>query len=275
MTQVDSSKKELNTVLSDVKLPVEIEATNTLLDEYAFFTDTTDLKHIHLLNKIDHLLEKGELAQANKIVSRIPIYAIPAKHLSHYYNSIALCAYLNQEADNALSIIQQYELNDSIGLSRDTAAQLLKCLILLSKDDYQQLSTTFTTFKTSFQLPREKTKTIDSLIEVGKNFKLKSAKKAALLSAFIPGTGQMYTGHFEEGLVNFGLNLATLGFTAFCIYKGYYATGILVGYTLFQRFYTGGLRRADKLTSDYNNSLTIPLKQNLKERLIQLNLQSK
>lgn len=275
MTQVDSSKKELNTVIANVKLSNENPATNTLLDEYAFYSDTTDNKYIHLLDKIDHLLEKGEIKQASKVVERIPVYAIPSQQLKHYYNSTALCAYLNKEEDNSLSIIQQYELNDSIGLSRDTAAQLLKCLILLSKDDYPKLCTTFTTFKTSFQIPIDRTSTIDSLIEVGKNLKLKSAKKAALLSAFIPGTGQMYTGHFEEGLVNFGLNLATLGFTALCIYKGYYATGILIGYTLFQRFYTGGLRRADKLTSDYNNSLTIPLKQNLKERLIQLNLQSK
>ena len=96
-----------------------------------------------------------------------------------------------------------------------------------------------------------------------------------MLSALIPGTGQMYTGHFEEGLVNLGLNVLTLSFTGYCIYKGYYATGILIGYTLFQRFYTGGLRRTEKLTTDYNNAKTIPLKQNLKDHFIRLNLHTK
>lgn len=251
------------------------KADATLINEYAFYADTTDKKYVHLLNKIDILLANGEITQANKDVERIPSYAIPTNQLSHYYKTTALCAYLNQETENAHSIIQQYELTDSAGLIQDTAAQLLKCLIMLSMDDYNSLEQSFDFIKTKYNISNKVSIEIDSLIEVGKNLKLKSIKKSTYLSALIPGLGQVYTGHLEEGLVNFGLNLTTLGFTALCIYKGYYATGILIGYTMFQRFYTGGLRRAEKLTVDYNKSLTIPLKQNLKDRIIHLNLQSK
>jgi TM2 domain-containing membrane protein YozV len=274
MTQVDSSKNDLQKIEPN-SLILANTPDITLLDEYSFYIDTSETKYIHLIDKVDHLLKKGDLLNANKVVARIPLYSVPTRELSHYYKSTALCAYLNQETDNALSIIRQYELTDSLGLVHDTAAQLLKCLILLSKDDYTNLAKSFSQLEVNFKIPEAHTIEIDSMIAVGKNLKLKSAKKAAFLSAIIPGSGQMYTGHVEEGIINFGLNLATLSFTVFCIYKGYYATGILVGYTLFQRFYTGGLRRADKLSTDYNNSLTIPLKQNLKERIIRLNLQSK
>ncbi len=275
ITQVDSSKTELNIISTKLEPQIHQTAFSPLMDEYAFYLDTTEIKYVHLLNKIDHLLAIGELKLANTTVARIPIYGIPPQYLSHYYKSAALCSYLNQESDNALSIIQQYELTDSIHMIQDTAAQLLKCLIHLSLDDYSAVENSFNSIKKKYKLTTQNTHEIDSLIQVGRQLKLKSAKKAALLSAIIPGSGQLYLGHFEEGLVNFGLNLTTLGFTAFCVYKGYYATGILVGYTLFQRFYTGGLRRTDKLTTDYNNALTIPLKQNLKERLIRLNLQTK
>lgn len=244
-------------------------------EEFLFFTDTSSSKYNHLINKANQQLANRDIKGGLNTIQRVPLYAVPENDLPSYWRTATLAAYLNGETDNALSIVKQYELYDSSHLAMDTSIQLLKCLIFLEQDNYNQLASEFKSFKTRLSISESKTIIIDSLIKVGQQLKLKSAKKAALLSAIIPGSGQIYLKHTEEGLVNFALNLTTLSFTAFCIYKGYYATGVLIGYTLFQRFYTGGLRRTEKLTEDYNNALTIPLKQNLKERLIRLNLQNK
>lgn len=82
--------------------------------------------------------------------------------------------------------------------------------------------------------------------------KLYSQKKAALLSCFIPGSGQMYDHSAGEGLVSLLLNVAFLGFGAWEFYTGYYLTGYFFGLRMSNRFYLGGIRRANDLAREKN-----------------------
>ncbi len=72
-----------------------------------------------------------------------------------------------------------------------------------------------------------------------------NSRKAALLSTFIPGSGQMYAGKTGEGLGSLGLQLAALGWGVYNVYTGYYVTALFTGGGLFQAFYFGGIERAE------------------------------
>ncbi|MFO8029481.1 MAG: hypothetical protein R6U28_06445 [Cyclonatronaceae bacterium] len=77
-------------------------------------------------------------------------------------------------------------------------------------------------------------------------------RKAALLSTFLPGSGQMYAGKAGEGLGSLGLQLAALGWGAYNVYTGYYATALFTGGGLFQAFYFGGIQRAEYHAVEHN-----------------------
>ncbi|MDH5609826.1 MAG: hypothetical protein OEY56_10125 [Cyclobacteriaceae bacterium] len=82
--------------------------------------------------------------------------------------------------------------------------------------------------------------------------KPKNTQRAYNLSLWMPGTGQMYAGHFGKGMVSGGIQAGLVGFNLYSFVKGYYFTGTLSGVALFYTFYLGGARYAMNL-SEMNN----------------------
>ncbi len=79
-----------------------------------------------------------------------------------------------------------------------------------------------------------------------------SPRRAALLSTFLPGSGQMYAGKTGEGLGSLSLQLVSLGWGAYNFYTGYYVTALFTGGGLFQAFYFGGIDRAEHHATERN-----------------------
>lgn len=81
---------------------------------------------------------------------------------------------------------------------------------------------------------------------------LKNARKAKILSTFLPGTGQMYAGKTGEGIINLLLQ-STCIYTSFLWWSLNYkwATVLLSG-NFWNSFYDGGKRRATHLVEEYN-----------------------
>jgi TM2 domain-containing membrane protein YozV len=95
--------------------------------------------------------------------------------------------------------------------------------------------------------PKKSTQLKDSIRNLYANQKLPknySQEKAKNFSRFIPGAGHAYTGHVLEGIGNFVLNAAVLGFGVHQIWYGYYFTGYLGGLGIFYKTYFGGMERA-------------------------------
>jgi hypothetical protein len=82
--------------------------------------------------------------------------------------------------------------------------------------------------------------------------KYKSEKKAGKLSSFLPGTGQIYAGYFAEGVVSVLFQLAGLSFGVYSFFIKNYITSVLIGYSFFQKFYLGGVQRAEFLVRKRN-----------------------
>jgi len=85
------------------------------------------------------------------------------------------------------------------------------------------------------------------------NFSFKSPSMAAAMSAILPGSGKVYAGRWQDGLISF----IFVGANAFQAYRGFSKYGkqstygwIFTGITL--GFYSGNIYGAFKATKDYN-----------------------
>lgn len=97
--------------------------------------------------------------------------------------------------------------------------------------------------------------------------KYKDPEKAYKLSLFLPGVGQMYSGHFFKGVVSAGVQAGLVGFSAYSIYNGYFWTGGMTGVAFFYTFYLGGARYAKNLAIQHNAEISKMLSQRYLESI--------
>lgn len=110
---------------------------------------------------------------------------------------------------------------------------------------------------------------IDSIFDKKHIPVLKNVNKAITLSTFIPGAGQIYSKNYSEGIISFLLASATLGITAVGIYYQYYFTSLIAGSSLWAKFYTGNLHRAEFLAKKYNYKRSYTFNSAIKEFIVQ------
>ena len=97
--------------------------------------------------------------------------------------------------------------------------------------------------------------TIDSLLRSAEEMNYKSPQTARLLSTFIPGTGQIYSGNIGNGINSMLINGANTYFIIYKLLKEEYANAYLIYFFLFRRYYYGNLYYARKEAIDHNREL--------------------
>jgi len=75
---------------------------------------------------------------------------------------------------------------------------------------------------------------------------------ARLLSIFCPGSGQIYAGYTGSGIFSFTIHAGILALAVTGFVNGYYLTAWLAGLGMFQKFYYGGIHRAEVLCKTKN-----------------------
>jgi tetratricopeptide (TPR) repeat protein len=167
----------------------------------------------------------------------------------------AFCEYMTNDVQKALGSIEEIKnkFNDNPGVSATIPLNIL-CLNACRRWD--ESLALWTSYIENSRLPdSEKDNYIQELTRLYSKKsipKLYSQKKAILLSCFIPGSGQMYDRSVGEGLASLFLNAAFLGFGAWEFYTGYYFTGYFFGLRMSNRFYLGGIHRANDLAKSKN-----------------------
>ena len=79
---------------------------------------------------------------------------------------------------------------------------------------------------------------------------------AEIISHFIPGSGQIYTGHYASGLLSLGWNVLWGYITVNAFAAGRVFDGLVVGNFLWLRFYNGNLQNAGKFVKEENLKIT-------------------
>ena len=94
---------------------------------------------------------------------------------------------------------------------------------------------------------------LDKLLDKAVNLPQKSPKVAKVLSAILPGAGQVYVGNWRDGLNALVLN-GVFGFVAVdSVLDRHYVDAVTWTYFIFQRYYLGNLYQAGKAVNDFND----------------------
>ncbi|MEY4875736.1 MAG: hypothetical protein RL708_885 [Bacteroidota bacterium] len=215
--------------------------------EYKVFSEKKEA------GKIDDLIQKAELLKSNKLfaeasqtLNRIDIENLSDSLQQKILYELMLNSYLAENYVEAKNYMIQYDnyLKDSTDKYH---INWLKCLIFLNNDDFENAH-----LKLIAAVKPDYKKTADSIF-VNSFPKLKNEKKARMLSAFLPGSGQMYAGKVGFGIVNL-LSVAGAGyFTAWHIVHQYYLIAAVTGVGLTSRFYLGGLKTSKNWAEKYND----------------------
>lgn len=80
----------------------------------------------------------------------------------------------------------------------------------------------------------------------------KSITLAKALSYFIPGSGQIYTGHYWNGLLSFGWNLLFGYLSINSFVENRIFDGVAISSLLWFRFYYGGIENSEKFAEQKN-----------------------
>jgi tetratricopeptide (TPR) repeat protein len=171
-----------------------------------------------------------------------------------YYEQ-SLCHYLNGDPAKALWKIDEY-----FHRSPDTAShRFLMPIRLLCLNETSQWMEAHECFIRFIQMQNftpgkeaEVRQTVDNLYKKGERPRIKSIRKAENLSRFLPGSGQVYAGKADEGIINFLINASLLAFSAIQVYNGFYITGYFAGLGFFNKTYQGGIKRSGILASRKN-----------------------
>jgi TM2 domain-containing membrane protein YozV len=99
--------------------------------------------------------------------------------------------------------------------------------------------------------------------------KLKSEDKAAWLSTFIPGAGQLYAGKPFEALASIIIQGAGIYYGVISFQDKYYLSSILIGGGIFGSFHFGGVRRSEELVRQYNLKKSTSFNVQLRKILLQ------
>jgi hypothetical protein len=83
-----------------------------------------------------------------------------------------------------------------------------------------------------------------------------SVTEAKILSYFIPGAGQFYTGNYFSGLLSLGWNILWGYTTVTAFQAGRIFDGVVVGELLWFRFYNGNNQNAEKFAIEKNAEIS-------------------
>lgn len=207
-----------------------------------------------LLKKGDCLLAQNNFSEAEYSLSRIRFNDLPDSllYLARYKNAFA--SYLNSNFQNAESQLIQLQnfIEDSTYIVKSF---LLHGLILNELDSFdlaKEKIKQYISYYYKNEDKKQKLKSLELMYCLKEIPKYKSEKKAAKLSTFLPGTGQIYAGYFAEGAVSVLFQLAGLGFGVYSFLIKNYITSVIIGYSFFQKFYLGGVNRSEFLVRKRN-----------------------
>jgi TM2 domain-containing membrane protein YozV len=88
-----------------------------------------------------------------------------------------------------------------------------------------------------------------------KHLPRKNPVLAMLFSSLIPGSGEIYSGHYVTGIAAFLINAASLTAFIYSINKKNYVDATLVFSIFFTRFYLGSRQNAYDFANEYNEKL--------------------
>ena len=261
----------------------------------SYFSNSTSVASQDLLTLGDHFIKLNNHDAAITEYKRFIFFHSDDIRVAETYNQIGL-AYRSQGLwQEAIFAMRNAVLNANTD-EQKSAHQLDLAVTLIASQNYDLArlelikvmlrNTSGTTYKRSlflqavtyiYQYRWEDARKIlkdyttdeslNQLFEKAMNLPQKSTKVAKVLSAVIPGTGQMYAGRWGGGLNALGLN-GVLGYvTVDAVLNGHYIDAALWTYFIFRRYYMGNLYRSEIAVETHNQEQSQRAAENILQRL--------
>ena len=246
---------------------IEYERTLFLLAEFPDLAVPADSVRL-ITQKI--LLQKTfcnkasrDFGAAQKTILRTDASNLPDAFAFRLRYEKALCAYLNQQYDEAQRQILQTRF-----LVKDTLmAQQLDWLEIVTLNELSRWDESRILYR-QYIRRQNLPDTVNDHYLLAKRPKIRNPRKAGLLSTVMPGTGLLYAGSLREGIVSTTIQAGLLTFGVFSWINGYPISGFLTGGGLFQTFYFGGIKRAERVAEMNNRKKKENYNQKLKSAIL-------
>ena len=265
------SRNDKNSIFDEKQYEDSLLSYERVYFELSEFQDTT-ISNIELQQSLNACLLKklllqksrGYFEEAIQTSSRFDLKDLKDSSQFILRYETVVCYILAGQYDNALGQMEQFQyyVTDS---TLKYKTDIWKILALTYLNRYAEAKENFKVYVARNKLDLD----VEKVFYFEKNPNLKNEKKAQTLATFIPGAGMLYLGNTKEGIISLGLQLATLGFAGYNFWNGYYLSGFLTGFGLFQAFYFGGIRRTEILTRQYNEKKSKEYVNNIKSVLWQ------
>ncbi|MFN8357798.1 MAG: hypothetical protein U0Y10_25285 [Spirosomataceae bacterium] len=217
-----------------------------------------------LLRKTYCQKTRGDFAAASRTTQRFDLQDDSLQYSLRY--ETILCAYLSGQYEEAYSQVQQLKhyLQDSTLWAKVGFLEVLSLVDMGNYDEAKQVLKRYCVANGRADTP------VDSLfLKVGKK-QFKNLNKAKTLATFMPGAGLVYAGSIREGVTSLALQAAALGYGVFSILDGYYFSGFLTGFGLFQAFYFGGIRRTESILIQHNQAKRAAFSKQIRQLVLQI-----
>lgn len=173
-----------------------------------------------------------------------------ATHKKVSQKELARQYFKNEDFDRAA-----FEFKDFSQTYNDSSALYLAGWSDLKQNDYQEASKTFGVLAekkdSNFGLAALKLK--DKVLE-GEKLPQKNILAAQIMSGILPGSGQIYAGNWQDGLVSFLVNGLTISLLSNAL-QGKRSGEALVWLTLETAWYFGGIYSAGNSVHKYNEAV--------------------
>ncbi len=197
------------------------------------------------------LKQQLDFNKAAETFNQIRITSISDTLYTNKFYEESLCNYLAGNFETALTNINQYEYLSSNKIIPGSIL-MVKILCLNSMFEFEEAKNTTLTLIRNNHL--DSTLICDTKdLYRRKNYpRKKNPETAKNLSMVMPGLGHIYSGRWVEGSISFVLNAGALTFGIYNIYINYYFTGYVIGFTLLNKFHSGGMKRSYILAETKN-----------------------
>lgn len=187
-------------------------------------------------------------------------------------SNIAQCQLLNGNQATSIASLRQF-LSDYPGSELAPRAQFIIATIYMDKKDWTAAAREWQQVQTKYsQTPFAEMS--DQLIRIARqaeSLPRRSPSTAGLLSTFFPGLGQIYSGHYSEGVYSLLVVGATAAGTAYYIDQERYEVAIPVGIIgLF--FYINSIYDSWRYAKAFNHQHEDQLRDRLRNRISESNL---
>ena len=162
---------------------------------------------------------------------------------------------LRRTTDRALKLLENLESDDRFSNKR-VEINYWRGWTYIFADDWQNASSYFAKVDSNHTLKMFTDSVYNNFYDV---------TISKILSTFVPGAGQFYTGEYVSGLISLGWNVLWGYLTINAFVEDRVFDGVMIGTLLWWSFYTGNIHNAEKFAQEKNLKMSNDALKYLKE----------